>query len=235
MTTAIIEKQRKLYGENFQIYGDTPNGFYWNNTETQELRFSRLMRTVLQYENTACKSPSAFSLHEVGCGTADLHHYLLRNEISHEYSGTEIVPEMIEVCRTKFPRVKILERDIACENSRESYDYLVLSGVLNLRGDTNEKDWKNYCMRLLSKMFTMSERGIAFNFLTSYTTTPQNPTLQYFAPHRLFEFCHENLSRFIEIDTIYPLYEVTITVFKEEWIQESFSNTAFQKYFSNPG
>ena len=67
----------------------------WNDKETQELRFDRLLGTIPPLVQVG----KEFSIHEVGYGTAALHGYLLEREISHKYSGTDIVEEMLVAAR----------------------------------------------------------------------------------------------------------------------------------------
>jgi len=76
-----------------------------------------------------------------------------------------------------------------------------------------------------------ADKAIVFNCLTSYKTF-SDPTLLYFDPIKIFDFCAKNLSRFVIIDHGYPLYEFTCTVFRPEYLSKSYNNQKFNKYFS---
>ena len=52
------------------------------------------------------------TLHDVGCGICDLYHYVSGRYDSLVYSGTEIVPEMVTLARSKYPELDIFQRNI---------------------------------------------------------------------------------------------------------------------------
>lgn len=221
-----LKFQREIYGANFRKHGDTPQGVFWNDEATQYLRFERLLAEILRHEGA-----NSFSLHDVGCGTCALFEYLSNAKVACEYSGTEIVPEMILLCQQKYPDLDVQNRDIVSENETQRYDYVTLSGVLNLRGACPEDVWMTHCKRMLSSMFKMSRYGISFNFLTSNITVASDPTLQYMDPAEILRYCHDTFSRFVIVDHSYPLFEVTVSVFKKEGMQRRYSSTQFAKYF----
>lgn len=217
----IIEEQKTKYEKNFIKNGPSPSGLFWNNRETQEHRFAMLLNN-LDLKNK-------FSIHDVGAGIADLHKYLNKNKINHIYSGTEIVPEMVKYINQVYPTIKIFERNILNAEDIEKYDYLVLSGTLNLKTGTAQ-EWKKFTFELLKKMFSMSKIAISFNFLTTYKNkTDEN--LCYFDPKEMLDFCIKNLSRFVSINHFSPLYETTITVFTQEYMKKKYKNSTYDKYF----
>jgi hypothetical protein len=225
MNDKILKNQLETYGKNFKTHGPTPEGIYWNDTETQYLRFEHILNNIAPFI-------SCSSIHDVGSGICDLHNYLLWQNIQHEYSGTEIVQEMIDYSLDKFPYIKLFNRNILTVGSDESYDYLVLSGTMNLLNNQDPKVWKEYCFKLIRKMYDMSRKAISFNCLTMNNTF-SDPSLYYFNPTEVFEFCIKNLSRFVIIDQGYPLFEFTCTVFRPEFLADHFNSVPFLKYFNN--
>lgn len=224
MNKGIIDEQQRVYTENFKIFGDSPRGTFQNDRHTQHLRFERLLSHIAPQEGR-------FTIHDVGCGIAHLHDFLLDRDIAHEYSGTEIVQEMIDAARAKHPGVRFYNRDILLESCEDEYDYVVLSGVFNIPGNVPVPDWKQFAFALISKMFSMCRRAIAFNFLTAHNTF-SSPDLAYFKPEEIFEFCVENLSRFVVLDHGYPLYEFSITVWKPGYVKSRYPEDAFSRYFA---
>ena len=170
-----------------------------------------------------------YSIHDIGCGTCDLHQYLLDKKIDHTYYGTEIVPEMIEAARKKFPGITIQNHDLIKDTDIPKADITLLSGTLNLLAGADEEEWKEFSFSLIKRMFELSNVGVSFNLLTSYRTF-SDPSLAYFNPAEVFDFCMKNLSRFVLLDHAYPLYEFSITVLHKEFMRKEFSNAAFQKY-----
>jgi hypothetical protein len=220
----IINQQRNSYSKNFKEYGATPNGVYWNNTETQNCRFEKLITNFDLTKNCP-------SIHDVGAGICDFHNFLNEKKINHKYSGTEIVQEMINYSLAKYTGVELFNRNLVSDNCTDSYDFLFLSGTLNLLNGQENDNWKEYCYKLLKKMFSMCSKGIAFNCLTTYKTFT-DPLLCYFDPAEMFDFCQKNLSRFIILDHGYPFFEFTVTVFNPDYVQEHYPDPLYSKYFS---
>ena len=218
----MIASQKKKYRARFLKYGDSVLSTFQNNTETQTLRFEYLLKNI-------SPQPGPFRLHDIGSGLGDLHGFLLERGIKHEYSGTEIVPEMIAVSRRKFPEITVYERDFLDAPADETYDFVVLNGTLNLRSETELTEQKEYAFALIEKMFQHANAAIAFNFLTSRGTFSV-PELCYFDPAEIFDFC-QGLSRFVTLDHSSPLYEATVTVFQPGYLQSRFPQTVYQKYF----
>ena len=220
----IINSQIKAYQENFIKYKDTPEGTFQNNTETQYLRFSRLI-TQFDFKEKV-------SIHDVGCGICDMYEFFKEIKLKNfEYSGTEIVPEMVALANEKYSKIKVLNQDILKIDNQE-YDYLVLSGVFNLPGDVKREDWKAFCFKMIDKMYELCNKGISFNFLTSNNTFSA-PELFYLNPTEIFDYCLKKHSRFVFLDNSYPLYEFTITIIKPEEMKRQFNTKPFQKYFKN--
>ncbi|PWG04262.1 class I SAM-dependent methyltransferase [Polaribacter aquimarinus] len=222
---SIIKKQIEAYRENFLENLGTPEGTFQNNLETQYLRFSRLIKFFrLEQENT---------IHDIGCGICDMYKYFksinLKNFI---YSGTEIVPEMVNYGKEKYKDIKIFNQDILKIDDSIKYDYLVLSGVFNLPGKTDRKEWKEFCFKMIDKMFELCNKAISFNFLTTNGTF-QAPELFYLDPTEVFNYCLKKHSRFVVLDNNYPLYEFTITVYNAKEMEKEFDSKPFKKYFKN--
>jgi len=224
MDEEILKYQREAYCDRFKRYGANAKGTFWNDTETQYLRFERLLMHIEPFL-------TGQSVHDVGSGLCDLHKYMILKKIKHEYSGTEIVQEMIDYATCQFKGIQLFNRDLLTAGLEEKFDYLVLSGTLNLLNNQDPIVWKNYCFRLIKKMYDMSLKAISFNCLTSFNTFT-DPSLCYFNPTEVFNFCVKNLSRFVVIDQGYPLFEFTCTVIRPEFLSEQYNSVYFKKYFN---
>jgi len=223
VSTKIIDEQLKVYQPEFVKYGDSPKSTRQNNKETQHLRFQMLTGHLLN-------DHTHNTIEDIGCGICDLYGYLKNQNLEFTYSGTEIVEEMILLAKEKYPEITLKNRDILSASEQEKYDFVVLSGTLNMPGNITNEEWGEFCLSLISGMYNMCDKAIAFNFLTTHRTFT-DPTLFYFNPSELLYYCINNLSRFVEIKHNYPLYEGTITVYRENYIQEQYKNPAFDKYF----
>ncbi len=224
MKTELLNEQRRIYKSNFMLFKDSPQGTFQNNQETQYLRFERLMKNILPQSGR-------FSIHDIGSGVADLHKFLLTRNVEHEYSGTEIVEEMNDTAKAKYPYINLYNRDLLNEEVEDTYNFVALSGVFNMPGAVDDDHWREFCYLMIAKMFSMCTDGIVFNFLTTHNTFSA-PNLTYFQPVELFRYCIQNLSRFVMLDHAYPLYEASITVFTQDYVQNRFTEDAFNKYLS---
>lgn len=225
MSDKIINEQVKVYQPAFMQHGDSPQGTHQNNRETQYLRFQMLTGHLLN-------DHTQNSIEDIGCGVCDLYRYLKDKNLKFTYSGTEIVNEMIALAKSKYPEVVVKNRDILKESAPGKYDFVVLSGTLNMPGDVESEEWEKFSLSLISSMYGMCNKAIAFNFLTSHRTY-SSPGVHYFDPSELLDYCIKNLSRFVELKHNYPLYEGTITVYRESYVQEQFQDPAFAKYFQS--
>jgi hypothetical protein len=223
---AIIDAQRESYRANFLKHGGVPQGTYQNDLLTQHIRYAALLRHLQPHFE------QGVTIEDLGAGVCDLYDYLRTQGLDGTvtYSATEIVQEMVDYARAKYPALEILNRNFLDLDNEKRYDFVVLSGALNLLGGVGEDEWRRMCLALIEKMFGSASRGIAFNFLTSYRTFSDG-RLCYFDPREMFEFSTLNLSRFVHLDASYPLYECTITVFQKEYVLRQNSNPDLKKYF----
>lgn len=219
----IIKKQLEAYQANFVKHGNSPLGTFQNNTTTQYERFNELLLPLLKIK------PTDFSICDIGSGVCDLHHFLISNEVKHSYTGIEIVPEMVTFSQEKYPGITVLNTDFLSDDFTEKYDFVVLSGTFNIHGGVNESDWKDFVFKLIKKMFESARLGISFNLLTSYSTF-RDETLFYASPEEVLTYIQTNLSRFCTINSAYPLFEFSYTVFTKECMKITFSHPDFDKY-----
>ena len=219
----IVNLQKKLYQENFLVHGDTPRGTFQNNKITIQERHKHLIENLLPF------LPLKFSLCDLGSGTCDLHAYLLKKGIQHNYTGLEIVPEMRKKAQKKFPYIRILGSNILSKSFVEKFDVLVASGTFNLRKGTNPKVWEKYTLAIINKMFSLAKVGIAYNALTKYSEF-YNDNLHYMSPEKSIFHCQKKLSRFYCLSTIWPLYEFTMTIIKPKIVRVKYSRNEFVKY-----
>lgn len=226
----IESSQINFYLKKFSQYQDSYKSLSWNNKKTQDLRFDSLTK-LFDLESR----DAFFSVHEIGCGLGHFGEYLKIKFPNVSYSGSDIVNQMIEVCKKKFPSqhfvctsiidsIKKLKRIIG------GYDYYCLSGTFHTKLDNSIEKWEEFVLKSIRNMFDLAKKGIAFNFLTSYSTF-YDKSLYYCDPCVIFNWCMKNLSRFIAIRHDIPLYEFTVFVYKESFIKDKYYEPEFQKYF----
>lgn len=219
----IIQDQIRVYRDNFVENKDNSLGTFQNDRVTQYMRFERILRPFKDILN------ENISFHDFGCGCADMYEYMQQQSIKVNYSGTEIIQEMIDHAKLKFPGIKVENRNLLEETVQDKYDIVAFSGGLYLPGNIDKKEWEKYVFDIIGKMWEMSTIGISFNLLSTYSTY-KSETLFYADPKEMFDYCCKNMSRFVSLDQAYPLYEWTIAVFRKEYIQIRYKQAELQKY-----
>ncbi len=87
-----LEKVEKLYSENIKKHGIQSKAVGWNSTETQNLRFLKLLDVV----NHQFKS---FSINELGVGYGELYNFLEKNNYEFsKFNGYDISQPMLDSC-----------------------------------------------------------------------------------------------------------------------------------------
>jgi SAM-dependent methyltransferase len=196
----------RYYSDRVAEHGATPKGVDWNGAESQELRFSQLMRV--------CDASAPFSLNDIGCGYGQLSIWLRQRNMTCDYQGCDISAAMIEAAREGHGSVP---ESSFLQSSRPDRiaDYAVASGIFNVRLETPDADWKDYILSMLDVLHATSTKGFAFNCLTQYSDRDRMRSYLYYAdPTFLFDYCMRHYSRQVALLHDYGLFEFTLLVRK---------------------
>lgn len=202
-----FEQTRAYFEQKLAQYGATPRGVDWNSQGAQEVRFAQLARVI---------QPGApFSLLDYGSGYGALAAYLLENQLPmRAYTGYDISEQMAEQGRAVFagqPQCQFTARieDVA------PADFVIASGIFNIKLDTPFDAWTEYVVSELAKMNSLAVQGFSFNMLTKYSDPEyQRPDLYYADPCYLFDYCKTHFSRNVALLHDYEVYDFTIIVRK---------------------
>ena len=188
-------------------HGPTPQGVDWNSVQSQKIRFEQIVRI------TDPKNP--FSILDYGCGYGGLVNYLEEREFQYEYIGYDPLDSMIAKAQESFGK-RANCQFTAREELLQTTDYVVASGIFNVKLDTADALWTDYCLCLLQRMHQLSKKGFSFNMLTKYSDTHKmRPELYYGDPLFLFDYCKTTFSRNVALLHDYGLFDFTILVRKE--------------------
>lgn len=202
MTNA-LDSVRAYFTRRIAEHGNSPRGVDWNTTDAQELRFAQVMNVV--------DSDGKFSLVDWGCGYGALYDFLTRAGVAFDYVGFDITHAALEQAKAAHPGVTFVgeEKDVP------QCDYVVASGVYNVKLDTPTDAWHAMVEDQLAHMFAKAKRGIAATFLTSYSDAPkQRPDLFYADPLELFDFAKRKLSPNVALLHDYGHWDFTLIVRK---------------------
>lgn len=207
MDSSIKNEVGRYYTEKMNQFGFTAKGVDWNSTESQVLRFDQLSR-ILPEQKT-----EAFSLLDFGCGYGALFERLVQQRENFTYVGYDISPEMIAHCKSKFPHKNL--SFYSEEEKLPTVDFVLASGVFSVKVQFDDSVWLTYILGSLQKLFELSRKGIAVNFLTKYSDAGYLKDHLYYAdPLYLFDYCKKNFSPKVAILHDYPLYEFTLLIRK---------------------
>lgn len=142
-------------------YGTDPRALYWQDAHVQTLRFEVLLQCGIQ---------SGDSILDVGCGLADLKHYMDAQGLDVNYTGIDLSPDLLEAARQREPSLQLFAGDIFDFNPAEqAYDWVLLSGALNEPLDDNGE----YLHRCLPRLYASAGKGLAFNLLNADYPWPE--------------------------------------------------------------
>jgi len=205
----ILSKVGQYYSEKIRIYGPTAQGADWNSRESQEIRFRQILKVIPE-------KTSPFSILDYGCGWGALFAYLIERfgKDFFEYWGYDISLEQIQKAKEIFSGTEarfshVLEFD-------RMYDYVVTSGIFNVKLDTDDERWKSYILDTIHTLNGLSKKGFSFNVLTKYSDKEYMKDYLFYAdPCFIFDYCKKNFSKNVALFHDYELYEFTIVVRKE--------------------
>jgi len=153
-----------------------PAALGWSSVESQRVRFLAL---------SSIGDLGGRSVLDVGCGPGDLCGYFRERGIDVDYTGVDIHPGMIERARRAWPGARFVERDILDGPARPEADYVLASGLFGLAVN-GEPD---FVLAMLRRMYDLSRRGAAANFVSVYPARERDPEGHYADPAEVVASC----------------------------------------------
>src|SRR5260370_24526897 len=123
--TIVRECERSL-----ELHGDTFLGVGWTKKkEYADLRY----KVMLEGIKNSFRRP--LTLLDFGCGAAHLFEFIQSQRLPGiEYSGLDLSPKFVDLCRRKFPGIEFHQLDLMeSASSIPRFDFIVLNGVFNYR------------------------------------------------------------------------------------------------------
>ncbi|WP_454764696.1 class I SAM-dependent methyltransferase [Cupriavidus campinensis] len=205
--TRLLNDVADYYATKLAEHGDTPHGVDWNGEEGQFLRFEQLTRII-------AGDALSFSIVDLGCGYGALIEYLRGKFSSFQFTGVDVAEDMVQAAQQRYGDDEST-RFIVGSEPDGVVDYVVASGIFNVRMGRTDAEWLDHVKATLDVMDRTSRRGFAFNCLTAYSDAEKmRDTLYYADPCRLFDLCKRQFSRNVALLHDYGLYEFTILVRK---------------------
>jgi SAM-dependent methyltransferase len=210
MSEANVALVVEYYEAKLAAFGPTPRGVDWKDETSQTKRFEQLVRALALTERN-----TSFRIIDFGCGYGALRSYLAARGLPAIYIGYDRSTEMIAAAR----RIHADLPDTTFTSdwaSIEPADYVVASGVFNVRLGTAEDEWREYVLSTLAAANEKATAGWAANFLTSYADEDRKRADLYYAdPGAILDWCKRSASRWVCLFHDYELYEFTIGVLRQ--------------------
>lgn len=195
-------------------FGDTHLGVDWQSAEDADKRY-QVMLDIIKYEKN-----EMVNLLDFGCGTAGLLDYINKNNIYNiNYSGLDISPAFIQVCKRKYPNIHFLNIDILeKKSSLPQFDYIVMNGVFTEKIDLSHKQMFAYFCSMIESVFPYFNKGMAFN-LRSKQVESEDAELFHLSLDDLAWFLVKKFGRRFIIRNDYQLEEYTVYIYSQHAIK----------------
>lgn len=223
----IFAEQKRLYTESYKRFAGGPEATMQVHSDYQYLRFQKILDQIINIDNG-----QKITMLDYACGPGDLLEYLQKKDIPISYSGIDINENYINFAKNKFKDMAdifILQKS-QFPSLTSTYDYICISGMFHYKGTANPKEWEAVCKKLIKDLFKHVNKGLIFNCLTSQVDF-MDANLFYWDPNIVIDFVGSSFSRYFKIDHAYPLYEWTLAIYTEEFMQSQFKQPTFHKYF----
>lgn len=203
----LIADSARYYADRFAEHGAQPRGVDWNDEASQQLRFRQLLGIVDSRD-------AVFSITDFGCGYGALVEALEEAGRPFAYQGFDVAEPLLRRARELHDGSdRTFVADVA---QLHPTDYLVASGVFNVRQTCDAGEWTDYVVETLRAVRRLATRGFSFNMLTSYSDRDRmRPDLYYGDPCFFFDLCKREFSSHVALRHDYGLWEFTVLVRSE--------------------
>ena len=193
--------------ERLSEYGDTPLGVGWPRNDA-DVRYQVMLDLFRP-------SVARQSLLDFGCGASHLYEYILRRGIDGiDYSGLDLSSRFLALSRQKFPDVPYYQIDVLDDpmDALPVFDYVVLNGIFNYRGNLPHEEMFDYLRRLIRRVSPHARIGLAFNVMSTQVDWYRDD-LFHLPLDPLVRFLATEVSRHVVVRHDYGLYEYTVYVY----------------------
>ena len=193
------------YNKRLDIYGDKIESLASGNQLRREIRFN-ILNDVGNLKNK--------KIIDLGCGFGDLIPYL-DNKLganNYEYVGVDINDRILEISKSKYPEKKFLCQDILSNDFNEIADYVISTSTFN----NKLIDESNYSFikKILNKCYSISNCGVAVDFMTSYVDYKIDDDVFYYKPEEIFKIS-KSITKRVTLRHDYKLFDFCIYLYKD--------------------
>lgn len=193
-----VENNKEIFEKAFERFGDDTRSCLWD--KPMVMRYEELIKIGNLNHSKVL---------DIGCGLGGLYEYFVETcgITGMDYTGIDLVEGMIETAINKYPKARFEKRDLIKQPLKETYDYVFLCGIFNVKTNTE------FMKKMLKEAFMYCTKGIAFNFISDYVNF-KDEEMSYHNPQEIFTFCVENLSTKIDMHHHYAKCDVSMFVYR---------------------
>jgi len=190
------------YTKRFERYGGVVEALGSGTDEHQAVRY----RVISEIADLGGQR-----VLDVGCGFGGFIDYARHYGQPMKYTGTDIVPALIEEAKRRHPSEKFFGMDILDAPQDMEFDYIISSQAFNNKF-TYSDNWE-VVKEVLAKCFKIAKKGVAFDMMSSYVDFHEEH-LYYFDPAKVFEFC-KTLTKRVTLRHDYQLFEFCVYLYPD--------------------
>ena len=195
------EKVIQRYNDLIAKFGDSPKSLGWTKNR-QKLRF-KVLTEIFDMKNN-------HSVLDFGCGFGDMYQYLSDFYPGVNYYGVDINSKLIEMGKSKYPLAELWSKNILESGLDCEYDFILSSGVHNVKCDNNQKFNKD----TFELFYNHSKYGFAVNFLSTKVDYKSEDSF-HSSPSEILDLAYSYTNR-VMLRNDYMPFEFTIYVFKDD-------------------
>jgi len=202
----LLRRVSAYYSAKVRDFGATPRGADWKDQQSQDTRFEQLAKVT--------RGARTGSLAELGCGWGAFVDWARARKFDLTYTGYDISDDMLAAAHARFsdvPRVAFR----AGPRPMEAADFVIASGIFNVRFDISDAAWLAYVDQTVDEMAASARKGFAFNCLTGFSD-PEHKEARLFYPYpgEIFDRSLRRHGRHGALLQDYGLYEFTILIWR---------------------
>ena len=215
----ITQYLKNYYARTFEQHGATAKGVDWGDEQELLVRYDKML-AVMQKDFMAPIEKA--SVLDVGCGWGGQLRRANFLNIPLQYSGIDVVNEMILHGRAEFPDSEFIHGDVFELLEVDAYDFVICNAILTQKLSITNIEMEKFSRKLILKMYDLCRHGIAFNMMS--TRVNYNvANLYYQNPSEMLSWLLSDVSPRVRFDHGYSslasgkgkFYDFTVYVYKD--------------------